>query len=166
MNKSTLKKFFSNFIILIIIFLIDRVSKLYILKLAEVENKVDIYVTSYLNLFLIWNKGVAFGLLSVDESLLYNVVTAIIVIIVLIILIMITRSEGLEKYALSCVFGGAIGNLFDRFYYSAVPDFIDFHIAGFHWFIFNIADIFITLGVIFMILLELIVNNNSKHEKN
>jgi signal peptidase II len=164
MNKSTLKKFFSNFIILIIIFLIDRVSKLYILKLAEVENKVDIYVTSYLNLFLIWNKGVAFGLLSVDESLLYNVVTAIIVIIVLIILIMITRSEGLEKYALSCVFGGAIGNLFDRFYYSAVPDFIDFHIAGFHWFIFNIADIFITLGVICLIYVE-IFTHKIKNEK-
>ena len=164
MNKSTLKKFFSNFIILIIIFLIDRVSKLYILKLAEVENKVDIYVTSYLNLFLIWNKGVAFGLLSVDESLLYNVVTAIIVIIVLIILIMITRSEGLEKYALSCVFGGAIGNLFDRFYYSAVPDFIDFHIAGFHWFIFNIADIFITLGVICLIYVE-IFTHKTKNEK-
>jgi signal peptidase II len=164
MNKSTLKKFFSNFIILIIIFLIDRVSKLYILKLAEVENKVDIYVTSYLNLFLIWNKGVAFGLLSVDESLLYNVVTAIIVIIVLIILIMITRSEGLEKYALSCVFGGAIGNLFDRFYYSAVPDFIDFHISGFHWFIFNIADIFITLGVICLIYVE-IFTHKIKNEK-
>ena len=164
MHKSTLKKFFSNFIILIIIFLIDRVSKLYILKLAEVENTVDIYVTSYLNLFLIWNKGVAFGLLSVDESLVYNIVTAIIVIIVLIILLMITRSEGLEKYALSCVFGGAIGNLFDRFYYSAVPDFIDFHIAGFHWFIFNIADIFITLGVICLIYVE-IFTHKIKNEK-
>ena len=164
MHKSTLKKFFSNFIILIIIFLIDRVSKLYILKLAEVENTVDIYVTSYLNLFLIWNKGVAFGLLSVDESLLYNIVTAIIVIIVLIILLMITRSEGLEKYALLSVFGGAIGNLFDRFYYSAVPDFIDFHIAGFHWFIFNIADIFITLGVICLIYVE-IFTHKIKNEK-
>ena len=162
MNKSKLTNFFSNLIILIIIFLIDRVSKLYILKLAEVENTVDIYVTSYLNLFLIWNKGVAFGLLSVDESLVYNIVTVIIVIIVLIILLMITRSEGLEKYALSCVFGGAIGNLFDRFYYSAVPDFIDFHIAGFHWFIFNIADIFITLGVICLIYVEIFTHKNQK----
>ena len=79
---------------------------------------------------------------------------------------MAIKSKGIKKYALLTIFSGALGNLYDRFYYKAVPDFIDFHIDEFHWFIFNVADIFITIGVIFMILIELIVNKGSKYEKN
>ena len=161
-----LKNFFLNFIILITIFLIDRISKLYILRLAEVENSVDIYVTSYLNLFLIWNKGIAFGLLSVNESIIYNIITLMISFIVIVILFMMWKSENIQRYFLALVGGGALGNLYDRVVYTAVPDFIDLHFYGFHWFVFNVADIFITVGVFCLILVELFYNNKFTNEKN
>jgi signal peptidase II len=165
MFKINFKKSMLNFIIILIIFLVDRLSKVYILKIAELESAVDIYVTQYLNLYLIWNKGIAFGLLAFKEDYIYNVTTLIITTISIIILIMMTKSEGFKKYSLLFVFGGSLGNLFDRIYYSAVPDFIDFHIKEFHWFIFNVADIFITLGIICLIFDEIFVNNK-KNENN
>jgi signal peptidase II len=165
MNKAKVKNFFSNFIILITIFLIDRISKFYILKLAEVESSVDIYVTSYLNLFLIWNKGIAFGLLSMNESVIYNVITLIIGLIILIILFMMWKHDSIQRYFLALVAGGALGNFYDRIIYAAVPDFIDLHFHGFHWFVFNVADIFITVGVFCLILVELFYNNKKINEK-
>ena len=159
MNKINLKIFFLNCIILITVFLIDRISKYYILKLAEVENSVDIYVTPYLNLFLIWNKGIAFGLLSINESVIYNLISLIIALIIIIILFMIWKNNNIQRYFLVLVAGGALGNLYDRIVYKAVPDFIDLHFHGFHWFVFNAADIFITVGVFCLILVELFYNN-------
>ena len=164
MFKLNFKETILNLLIILSIFSFDRLSKVYILKIAELNNGIDIYVTPYLNLFLVWNKGIAFGLLSVEESLMYNIVTVIIMIITFIILLMSIRSKGLEKYSLIAVFGGATGNIFDRIYYSAVPDFIDFHIGDFHWFIFNIADIFITIGVICLIYAEIFIDK-IKNEK-
>jgi signal peptidase II len=164
MNKIELKKFFLSFIILSIVFLIDRVTKLYILKLAEIENSVDIYLTSYLNLFLIWNKGVAFGLLSINASLIYNVITLIISLIIVVILFLMWKNDNIQKYFLALVSGGALGNLYDRIVYTAVPDFIDLHFQGFHWFVFNVADIFITVGVFCLILVELFYNNKNTNE--
>ena len=161
MNKTKLKTFFLNLIILITIFLIDRISKFYIRKLAELENAVDIYVTPYLNLFLIWNKGIAFGLFSFNHSIAYNFISTVIVIISSGILVLITKNNGIKKYALIFVLGGALGNLFDRIYYSAVPDFFDLHIGEFHWFVFNVADIFITIGVICLIFVELFYNKKA-----
>jgi len=166
MNKTELKTFFLNFIILITIFLIDRISKIYILKLAEVENSVDIYITSYLNLFLIWNKGIAFGLLSINESLIYNIITIIISLIIIVIIFMMWKNIGIQRYFLAIIAGGALGNLYDRIIYTAVPDFIDLHFQGFHWFVFNVADIFITVGVFFMILSEFFDKNKDIYEKN
>jgi signal peptidase II len=159
MNKVKLKTFFLNFIILITIFLIDRISKFYILKLAEVESSVDIYITPYLNLFLIWNKGIAFGLLSANESIIYNSITFMIGFIVIVIIFMMWKSNNIKQYFLALVVGGALGNFYDRIVYTAVPDFIDLHFQGFHWFIFNVADIFITVGVFCLILVELFYNN-------
>ena len=159
MNKNKLKTFFLNFIILITIFFIDRISKLYILKLAEVESSVDIYITSYLNLFLIWNKGVAFGLLSMNESMIYNAITLIIGFIIIIILFMMWKNDNIQRYFLALVAGGALGNFYDRIVFTAVPDFIDIHFHGFHWFVFNVADIFITVGVFCLILVEFFYNN-------
>jgi signal peptidase II len=164
MDKSKLKTFFLNFIILITIFLIDRISKLYILKLAEVENSVDIYVTPYLNLFLIWNKGIAFGLLSMKESLIYNVITLMISFIIIVILFMMWKNDNIQRYFLALVAGGALGNLYDRIVYTAVPDFIDLHFHEFHWFVFNVADIFITVGIFCLILVELFYNNKITNE--
>ena len=159
MNKIELKKFFLSFIILSIVFLIDRVTKLYILKLAEMENSVDIYLTSYLNLFLIWNKGIAFGLLSMNASMIYNIITLIISLIIVVIFFIMWKNDNIQRYFLALVSGGALGNLYDRIVYTAVPDFIDLHFQGFHWFVFNVADIFITVGVFCLILVEFFYNN-------
>ena len=159
MLKINLKKILINFTIVLIIFLIDRLSKIYILQIAELGKTVDIYVTQYLNFYLIWNKGIAFGLFSFDESFIYNLITSIILTITIVIMVMITRSAGFKKNSLLLVFGGSLGNLFDRIYYSAVPDFIDIHINDFHWFVFNAADIFITIGIICLILDEIFINN-------
>ena len=148
-----------NFTIILFIFLIDRISKIYILRIAELEGVVDAYLTTYLNIYLIWNKGIAFGLFSFNESLIYNIITIIISVISIIVLIMIIKSIGIKKYALLFIFGGAIGNLFDRIYYSAVPDFIDFHINDFHWFVFNVADIFITTGIMCLIFAEILIKD-------
>ena len=164
MFKINFKKFLLNFGIISTIFLIDRLTKIYILKIAEVKNTVDIYVNTYLNFYLIWNKGIAFGLFSFNEKFIYNIITAIILVITIVIIIMIIKNEGFKKYSLMFVLGGSLGNVFDRIYYSAVPDFIDFHINDFHWFVFNVADIFITLGIISLILVE-IFNNNRNNEK-
>ena len=155
MFKINFKKILINFGIISVIFLADRLTKIYIVKIAEVKNTVDIYVNTYLNFYLIWNKGIAFGLFSFNERFIYNIITAIILLITVVILIMIIKNKGFKKYSLMFVLGGSLGNLFDRIYYSAVPDFIDLHIKGFHWFIFNVADIFITIGVICLILDEL-----------
>ena len=165
MLKINLKKILINSIIVLVVFLVDRLSKIYILRIAEKESIVDIYLNQFLNIYLIWNKGIAFGLFSFNESFIYNIISTIIMIISILILVMITRSSGFKKLSLLFVFGGAIGNLFDRIYYSAVPDFIDFHINDFHWFVFNVADIFITLGIMCLILNEIFIDNK-KNEKN
>jgi|TARA_B110000444_G_C18483347_1_gene430154 signal peptidase II len=159
------KKLINSSIIIIIIFFLDRLSKLYILSLANTDSSLDIFITKYLNIYLIWNEGIAYGLLSFAQSSIYNVITAIIVIISIAVYVLIINSNDIRFYFYSMVFGGAIGNLFDRFYYSAVPDFIDLHINNYHWFIFNVADIFITIGVICLILVELIFNKSLKNEK-
>ena len=164
MFKINFKNILVNFIIVLIIFLADRISKMYILKLVELENTVDIYLTPYLNLYLIWNKGIAFGLFSFDNNSIYNLISSIIIAITIVILIMIVKSNGFKKYCLMSIFGGSLGNLFDRIYFSAVPDFIDLHINNYHWFIFNIADIFITIGVLCLIYVEIFINNK-KNEK-
>tara|TARA_B100000787_G_scaffold161746_1_gene141858 strand:- start:271 stop:765 length:495 start_codon:yes stop_codon:yes gene_type:complete len=164
MNKAKLKILFLNFVILTTIFTIDRISKLYILKLAEVENSIDIYITSYLNLFLIWNKGIAFGLFSVNESIIYNTITLMIAFIIVVILFMMWKNDNIQRYFLALVAGGALGNLYDRVVYTAVPDFIDLHFYEFHWFVFNVADIFITVGVFCLILVEFFYKNKIINE--
>ena len=155
MNKIKFKKISLNLLILISIFFIDRLTKIYILNLAEIENSVDIYITTYLNLYLVWNKGIAFGLFSMNESIFYNLITFIIGIIILIIFYMIFKKNNIQRYFLLLIAGGAMGNFYDRLIYTAVPDFIDLHFYGYHWFVFNIADIFISLGVFCLILDEL-----------
>ena len=156
------KNFFINLIIILSIFTLDRLTKLYVIYLDKINNGSEILVSKFLNIYLIWNQGIAFGLLSFEKDNLYNILTALIIIIILVLFVLITRSTGLKKYSLTMIIGGALGNVFDRIYSKAVPDFIDFHVGNFHWFIFNIADIFITIGVILMIFLELIDNNKNK----
>ena len=160
------KNFYISFSIVALIYFLDRVSKMVVIQLDENSLGSEIFSSAYLNIVLIWNKGIAFGLFSFNESHLYNILTLIITIIVVIIVIMSLKSQGIKRYSLLMIVGGAIGNLYDRIYYKAVPDFIDFHIGELHWFIFNIADIFISVGVIFMIFFELIGDNNKYDEKS
>ncbi|MDA7801769.1 signal peptidase II [Candidatus Pelagibacter sp.] len=166
MNKINLKNFYLNLVIILIIFIFDRATKLYILKLAEVETSVDIYITPYLNLFLIWNKGIAFGLFSIDASIIYNFITILIGLIIITILFMMLKNKSVQRYFFALIAGGALGNFYDRVVYTAVPDFIDLHFYDFHWFVFNVADIFITIGVFCLILVELFFNNKNINEKN
>ena len=156
------KNFFINLTIILSIFLLDRLAKLYVIYIDKINTSSEIFLSKFLNIYLIWNEGIAFGLLSFEKDNLYNILTALIIIIILVLFVLITRSTGLKKYSLTMITGGALGNVFDRIYSKAVPDFIDFHVGNFHWFIFNIADIFITIGVILMIFLELIDNNKNK----
>ena len=149
-----IKKNIWNLIFILSIFVADRLSKILIINSAETFGELDIFVTSFLNFNLIWNDGIAFGLLSFEKKIYYNFLTILIGLITLIILWMITRTEKIEKLAFMMVFGGSIGNIFDRLYYSSVPDFIDIHFNNFHWFIFNVADIFITVGVLLLIFTE------------
>ena len=151
-NKS--KKIFIYIATVVLVFTLDRVSKSIILNILEDTGKVDIYVNSFFSLFLVWNKGIGFGLFSFDESFIYYMITFFILLINLIIIYLIYREKTPNTYFLAIILGGSFGNLFDRYYYSAVPDFIDLNFKGYHWFIFNVADIFITLGIICLILVE------------
>tara|TARA_Y100000816_G_C26091492_1_gene576881 strand:+ start:191 stop:688 length:498 start_codon:yes stop_codon:yes gene_type:complete len=165
MIKLRSKKFIIYFIIISLVFLIDRLTKIYVLKLAESSDYLNILVNNFLNIILIWNEGIGFGLLSFEDSFIYNSITVLIVIINIIILFLIIKSDNLRSVFYSFIFGGSIGNLFDRIYYSAVPDFIDLNYNGFHWFIFNFADIFITLGIICLIFVEFLDYKRLKNEK-
>ena len=156
MKNETVKKIIISFVIVLFIFFLDRITKILILNIAEEAGKVDIYVNSFLNLYLVWNNGIGFGLLSFDDDYTYNSITVLIVLINLIIVYLIYLEKGQKSYFLLIILGGSLGNLFDRLYYNAVPDFIDLNYKGFHWFIFNVADIFITIGIILLILAELI----------
>tara|TARA_B110001452_G_scaffold163831_1_gene136602 strand:+ start:764 stop:1261 length:498 start_codon:yes stop_codon:yes gene_type:complete len=155
MFKFKLKNIIIDLFIITFLFITDRIFKIYILEIAEIKGEVDIYINSYLNFYLIWNKGIAFGIFSFEQNLIYYLISFIIFIICIVLTVMITRTNKMKKYYLILILGGALGNLFDRVYYSAVPDFIDIHLNDFHWFIFNVADIFITIGVICLILDEL-----------
>ena len=155
--------FLIKFLIIFSIFLIDQVSKYYIINIFEFQNEA-IYLSSFLNFQLIWNEGIAFGLLSFENDLYYNSITFVIIIVILILLFLI-KNDDQYSYFYSIIVGGALGNLIDRIRYSSVPDFIDFHISNFHWFVFNIADIFVSLGVICLIVAEIFFNKNI-NEKN
>ena len=163
-KKSLGKNFFINFSFILSIFLFDRITKIYVINLDKKFIGSEIFSSKYLNITLIWNEGIAFGLLSLDQENLYNLLTILIILIIFFILVMVLKSSGLKKLALVMILGGALGNVFDRILYKSVPDFIDFHVGEFHWFIFNIADVFITIGVFSMILFEFIGNNQEIEE--
>lgn len=160
---SLVKKNFSSLFFILILFLIDRLTKFLIVIYSNPSGELIIPVTSFLKLNLIWNNGIAFGLLSFQEDFYYNLLTMLIIIIILILSYLMIRSNDVEKAGFCLIIGGSLGNIFDRIYYSSVVDFIDFHIKNFHWFIFNVADIFITIGVITLIILEIFKKNEKKY---
>ena len=161
--KNLNKNFLINVFLISLIFLLDRISKIYVINLNQKLLGSEIFSSNYLNISLIWNEGIAFGLFSFSQTIMYDLLTLFISLVIIVILIMLIKSNDLRKYPLLMIFGGAIGNLYDRVFYKAVPDFIDVHVNNFHWFIFNVADIFISIGVISMILIE-IIGNKKKHD--
>ena len=163
MNKFFFKKAIIYFGIILFIFLTDRISKLYMLSILEDLGNVEIKINSYINLILVWNSGIGFGLFSFEQSEMYNLMTILIIFINLLIVYLIIKSKDKSAYFFLIILGGSLGNVFDRIYYSAVPDFIDISYKGYHWFVFNVADIFISLGIICLIFAELL-NYKKKNE--
>ena len=160
--KITNNNFYLNLIIILSIFILDRLTKLYVIYLDKINSGSEIFSSKLLNIYLIWNEGIAFGLFPFNDHFYYNSLTGIIAIITLVIFFFMIKTKGAEKYGFIMILGGSLGNIFDRLYYSAVPDFIDIHYQNFHWFIFNVADIFITTGVLLLISLELFFKKKTK----
>ena len=156
------KKIIYYFLISLSIFALDRISKIYVINIVEKFGQVDIYINKFLNIILVWNSGIGFGLLSFEKEFLYNLITLIIILVNLVILYLGIKSNNFKGFLFFIILGGSLGNLFDRLYYSAVPDFIDINYNGFHWFIFNVADIFISVGIICLIFVELFFNKKEK----
>ena len=165
MKKLDIKKSIYYLIVLIAIFSLDRISKLYVLNILGEKGQVDIYINEFINIFLIWNTGIGFGLLSFDDKIIYLIISIIIILINLILIYLVFNSDRLRSYSYLIILGGSFGNLFDRFYYSAVPDFIDLNYKGFHWFVFNVADIFISFGIICLIFMEIFKYKQPANEK-
>ena len=143
-------------IIILSIFFIDRISKIYLINLQTNGTDIDFYIYPFLNFYLVWNTGIGFGLASMEAGIYYHILTLIIIIINFGLIYFLIKTNGMESYLIAMIIGGSLGNLFDRIYYYAVPDFIDFHVGNFHWFVFNVADIFITVGIIGLMLKELL----------
>lgn len=162
--KNLNKNFLTKFSLIFLIFFVDQISKYYVISMFNSQNEV-IYLTNFLNFQLIWNEGIAFGLLSFDHDLYYNLMSFVIFCVIIILLFLMKNQEEYSYFYVMIV-GGALGNFIDRIRYSAVPDFIDFHINNFHWFIFNTADIFITFGIICLIIAEIFFKNKENDEKN
>ena len=143
-------------IIILSIFFFDRFTKIYLINLQSTGTDIDFYIFPFLNFYLIWNTGIGFGLVAMEANIYYHILTSIILIINIGLIFFLIKSKGIHVYLIALIIGGSLGNLFDRIYYYAVPDFIDLHLGDYHWFIFNVADIFITLGIIGLILVELL----------
>ncbi len=155
-NKIATKNNLYCLIVILIIFFLDRYTKLLILDNFS-ENTY--YLNDFINLDLIWNVGIGFGFLSTDSFLIYTLITLLIGFVILILFYFLVLSEKIDKLIYSVIIGGALGNFYDRLVYNAVPDFIDLHYDNFHWFTFNVADIFITIGILIFILKSIFVKN-------
>ena len=146
--KNINKNFKLTLLILFVVFILDRISKEYVIFLNNQNLNQDLFISSFLNITLIWNNGIAFGLFSFEDDTFYNVITILISTIIVVLLYLISKTEKLKKYSYIIISGGALGNLYDRIIYKSVPDFIDLHLNNFHWPAFNFADAFITIGAI------------------
>ena len=151
-------------IIILTLFFIDRLSKMYLINLQSTGTDIDFYIFPFLNFYLVWNTGIGFGLAAMESNIYYHILTSIIAIVNIGLIFFLIKSKGIYAYSIALIIGGSLGNLFDRIYYYAVPDFIDLHFGNFHWFIFNVADIFITVGIIGLVFAELL--KKEKASKN
>ena len=148
-------------LLILFLFSLDRISKIYLLELQSSGTDIDFYINSFLNIYLVWNSGIGFGLAAMESNIYYHILTTIIVLVNLGLIFLMIKSKRIYSYLVAIVIGGSLGNLFDRIYYYAVPDFIDIHIGEYHWFVFNVADIFITIGIIGILYMELLKKEKS-----
>ena len=155
-NKIFSKEAISSLVVILIVFILDRALKIKIINKQENSNG-SIFINDYLNLDLVWNTGIGFGLLSQNANIYYHLTSLLIFFVIIFLIYLLLKAILFEKILYSLILGGAVGNLYDRLIYFAVPDFIDFHINDFHWFTFNIADIFITIGIILIITKDLVL---------
>ena len=151
-------------IIILTLFFIDRLSKIYLINLQSAGIDIDFYIFSFLNFYLVWNTGIGFGLAAMESNVYYHILTTIIIFVNIGLVFFLVKLKGIYGYLIALILGGSLGNLFDRIYYYAVPDFIDLHVGNYHWYIFNIADIFITIGIIGLLFIE--VFRKEKISKN
>ena len=158
----TKKKIILSLLIIFLIFFLDRISKIYILNLAENQGIVEIIINPFLNIILVWNSGIGFGLFQIEQAFAYNLITVMILLINLLIIYLLVYAKDIQKIFFAMILGGSLGNFFDRIYYSAVPDFIDLNYNGYHWFVFNVADIFITTGIFALIFSEIFLKKNER----
>ena len=156
-----IKKKYYLFIIFFIFFL-DRITKIIVINYTNNSNSLDLFSSKYLNFSLIWNPGIAFGLMSFENNFFYNLFSFFIFCVIIFLIILTIKAQKFEKISFSMIIGGALGNFYDRIQYKAVPDFIDFNYNNFHWFTFNVADVFISVGVMLLIFYEF----TKKKEKN
>ena len=149
-NSFSLRGILGYLVIITLIFILDRVSKVKIINHQE-NNDGSLFINDYLNFDLIWNTGIGFGLFSQNANIYYHGISFLIFLVIIFLSYLICKASFYDRNLYSLILGGALGNFYDRLFYFAVPDFIDIHVNNFHWFTFNIADIFITIGVIFLI---------------
>ena len=142
-------------LIILLIFFFDRATKIYLINMQSSGTDIDFYIFPFLNFYLVWNTGIGFGLASMESNIFYHILTIVIAIINIVLIYFLIKLKGIYGYSIAIIIGGSLGNLFDRIYYYAVPDFIDLHLGNFHWFIFNVADIFITVGIIALVFIEI-----------
>ena len=142
-------------IIVLSVFFFDRATKIYLINMQSSGTDIDFYIFPFLNFYLVWNIGIGFGLASMESNIFYHILTIVIAIINIVLIYFLIKLKGIYTYSIAIIIGGSLGNLFDRIYYYAVPDFIDLHLGNFHWFIFNVADIFITVGIIALVFIEI-----------
>ena len=135
------------------VFLIDLLSKNKIISIFKDGVVEKIYVNDYLDFILVFNTGISYGLFSGGGDFQKWILISLSILIIIFLLSFIrNESTILSKLGISFIIGGALGNVLDRFTYGAVVDFISLHARGFSWYIFNIADMFIVLGVILFII--------------
>jgi len=156
MAKKNYKIYLFYLILVLILFAIDRVTKIYILNIVDNVGVVNISINKFINLILVWNSGIGFGLIPTENRIIYNFISLVIILINILLIYFCISADKVRSIFFLIIIGGSLGNLFDRIYYSAVPDFIDFYYKDFHWFIFNFADIFISIGVFCLIFIELL----------
>ena len=163
-NTQSYKRFFSLICIYLLLIILDQSTKIYVARVMLNNRFENIEIFSFLNITFVRNTGISFGLFS-NGGLLNRYFFTIFALIVGLTLLIIAflNDDKIARFSLLFISAGAIGNAIDRIYFGGVIDFIDFFLYNFHWPAFNLADIFITFGVILLLFENLFGKKNAKN---